>query len=438
MRAVLQGRVMTNKFFRLFFFLAFLLAANSAESQELINRIVAVVNDGVITQVELDNQIKAISKQIEKRGIPLPPPDVLKKQVLEQMIMDKVQLQYAKEVGLKVDDDQLNKAIDRIASDNNLSPSQFRDAVEKDGISFDDFKEQIRTEIIKSRLRQREVDSKIVVTDSEINNYLKNQEQQGRAEEYNLSHIFIGLPEQANAEQIQAQLRKAETALTKLKEGADFGQVAASFSDAPDALQGGSIGWKPAGQLPTAFTEMLQKMHPGEISGIIRSPNGFHIIKLVDKRDASSHSVVTQTHVRHILIKTGEDVSEDDAKRKLQEIRDRIEKGADFAQEAKLHSDDPSASSGGDLGWVSPGDTVPEFQKAMDALKPGEISEPVHTPFGWHLIQVLGRRSEDVGKEKRTTEARKALAARKSDEAYQEWLRQLRDQAYVEYHLDNQ
>ena len=436
MDTLLQGRVMTSKFFRLFFLLALFLAA-SAQGMELVNRIVAVVNNDVITKVELDDRIEAISKQIQKRGIPLPPEDILRKQVLEQMIMDKIQMQYASDVGLKVDDEQLKKALQRIASDNKLTFDQFREAVEKDGIPFDKFKEQIRSEIVRSRLRQREVDSKVVVTDSEIANYLKNQAQQGRSEEYNLSHIFIGLPEQADAEQIKTQLRRAEGALAELKKGADFGQVAASYSDAPDALQGGSIGWKPAGQLPTSFTEMLQKMHPGEVSGIIRSPNGFHIIKLVDRRDASTHSVVTQTHVRHILIKTGEGVSEDDAKRKLQEILDRIRKGADFGEEAKLHSDDPSASSGGDIGWVSPGDTVPEFQKAMDALQPGQISEPVHTPFGWHIIQVLGRRSEDVGQKKQTEEARKALAARKSDEAYQEWLRQLRDQAYVEYHLDD-
>ena len=427
---------MTNKFSRLVLLFALSLAALSAQGTELINRIVAVVNDDVITQVQLDDRVQAISKQIEKRGIPLPPESVLRKQVLEQMIMDKIQLQYAAEVGLKVDDEQLNKALERIASDNKLSLEDFRKAVEKDGVDFDKFKEEIRDEIIKSKLRQREVDSKIVVTDTEINNYLKNQQQQGKSEEYNLSHIFIRLPEQASSEQIQTQLRKAEEALAQLRHGADFGQVAASFSDAPDALQGGTIGWKPAGQLPTAFTELLQKMNPGDISGILRSPNGFHIIKLNDKREAGSQSLVTQTHVRHILIKTGEDVSEDDAKKRLQEILDKIKKGADFGQEAKLHSDDPSAANGGDIGWVSPGDTVPEFQKAMDALQPGQISEPVHTPFGWHLIQVLGRRSEDVGKEKQVLEARKALAARKSDEAYQEWLRQLRDRAYVEYHLD--
>ncbi|MHB1100005.1 MAG: peptidylprolyl isomerase [Burkholderiales bacterium] len=427
---------MTNKFLRFVLLFALSLAALSAQGTELVNRIVAVVNDDVITQVQLDDRVQAISKQIAKRGIPLPPESVLRKQVLEQMIMDKIQLQYATEVGLKVDDEQLNKALERIASDNKLSLEDFRKAVEKDGVDFDKFKEEIRDEIIKSKLRQREVDSKVVVTDTEVNNYLKSQEQQGNSEEYNLSHIFIRLPEQANAEQIQTQLRKAEEALAQLRKGADFGQVAASFSDAPDALQGGAIGWKPAGQLPTAFTELLQKMKPGDFSGILRSPNGFHIIKLNDKREAGSHSLVTQTHVRHILIKTGEDVSEDDAKKRLLEILDKIKKGADFGQEAKLHSDDPSASDGGDIGWVSPGDTVPEFQKAMDALQPGQISEPVHTPFGWHLIQVLGRRSEDVGKEKQVLEARKALAARKSDEAYQEWLRQLRDRAYVEYHLD--
>jgi len=428
---------MTNKFFRFVFLFALAFAALSAQGAELVNRIVAVVNNDVITQVELDDRIQAISKQIVKRGIPLPPESVLRKQVLEQMIMDKIQLQYAAEVGLKVDDEQLNKALERIASDNKLSLEDFRKAVEKDGVDFGKFKAEIRDEIIKSKLRQREVDSKVVVTDSEVNNYLKNQKQQGKSEEYNLSHIFIGLPEQANAEQIQAQLRRAEEALAQLRNGTDFGQVAASFSNAPDALQGGEIGWKPAGQLPTAFTELLQKMNPGDISGILRSPNGFHIIKLNDKREAGSQALVTQTHVRHILIKTGEDVSEDEAKKRLQDILDKVKKGADFGQEAKLHSDDPSAANGGDIGWVSPGDTVPEFQKAMDALQPGQISEPVHTPFGWHLIQVLGRRSEDVGKEKQLLEARKALAVRKSDEAYQEWLRQLRDRAYVEYHLDS-
>lgn len=436
MKAVLQGPDMTGKSFRILFFFLLCLAALSARA-ELVNRIVAAVNDDVVTQVELDDQIKAVSRQIEKRGIPLPPAKVLRKQVLEQMIMDKIQLQFAAEVGLKVDDEQLGKALARIASDNNLSPEEFKQAVEKDGVDFDSFKEQIRTEIIKSRLRQREVDSKIVVTDNEVGNYLKNQERQGRSEEYNLSHIFIRLPEQANADQIKTQLVRAEKAISELKGGADFGQVAASFSDADDALQGGSIGWKPAGQLPTSFTDMLEKMHPGEVSGIIRSPNGFHIIKLVDKREASSHEMVTQTHVRHILIKTGEDVSEDEAKKRLQDILEKIKLGADFGEEAKLHSDDPSASDGGDIGWVSPGDTVPEFQKAMDALQPGQISDPVHTPFGWHLIQVLGRRSEDVGKEKQVMEAHKALAARKSDEAYQEWLRQLRDRAYVEYHLED-
>ena len=428
---------MANKLLKLVFFILFSLSVCSAEAMELVNRIVAVVNDDVITAVELDDRVQAISTQIQKRGIPLPPENVLRKQVLEQMIMDRIQLQYAAEVGLKVDDDQLNKAIERIASENKMSAEQFRKAIEQDGVDFDKFRNEIRTEIVKTKLRQREVDSKIVVTDTEVNNYLRNLKRQGKAEEYNLSHIFIRLPEQADAKQIEAQLRKAELALNTLKGGADFGQVAASYSDAQDALQGGALGWKPAGQLPTAFTELLQKMKSGEVSGILRSPNGFHIIKLNDRRDASSQALVTQTHVRHILIKTGENVSEDDARKELLSIRDKIEKGADFAQEAKLHSDDPSASDGGDIGWVSPGDTVPEFQKAMDALKPGEISEPVHTPFGWHLIQVLGRRSEDVGKEKQIMEARKALGARKSDEAYQEWLRQLRDRAYVEYRLDD-
>ncbi|NNM82973.1 MAG: molecular chaperone SurA [Burkholderiales bacterium] len=431
---------MTNKIFRILLVLFSAISFHTAMADEaqLVNRIVAVVNDKPITQVELDDRVKAISQQIEKRGIPLPPPSVLEKQVLENMIMDKIQLEFAAEVGIKVDDEQLMKAMQKIASDNHMTLAQFKDAVEKeDGVPFDKFKEDIRGEIIKSRLRQREVDSKVVVTDAEVNNYLKNSEVQGKTQEYDLSHIFIQLPEQASPDQVKTQLAKAERALQAVRNGADFGQVAASFSDAPDALKGGAIGWKPAGQLPSAFVEMLQKLQPGEVSGIIRSPNGFHIIKLVDRREGKSASVVTQTHVRHILIKTGENVSEEDAKRKLETILAEIRKGADFGQEAKLHSDDTSASNGGDIGWVSPGDTVPAFQSAMDDLKPGQISEPVHTPFGWHLIQVLGSRSEDVGNEKRMLEARKAIAVRKSDEAYQEWLRELRDRAYVVYHLND-
>lgn len=403
-----------------------------------VDRIVAVVNNEVITEGELKDRLAMVTKQLQKQGTPLPPSDALKKQVLERMITDRIQLQYAKETGLRVDDAQLDRTLARIAEENHLTPGEFRAALERDGVDFNKFREEIRDEIIIARLRQREVDDKITVTDSEIDNYLKTEETQGgRVEEYKIAHILIRVPEQATSDQIQAKRERAEEALAKLKGGADFAQVAAVYSDAPDALQGGLLDWRPAGRLPEIFVQALSSMNPGDVSPVLRSPAGFHIIKLVAERGKNVAEVVTQTHVRHILIKTSELVSDADAKKRLLQIKERIEHGEDFAALAQRYSEDTSAAKGGDLGWVSPGDTVPEFERAMDKLKVGQVSDPVHTPFGWHLIQVLGRRAKDVSKERERLLAAQAVRARKADEAYQEWLRQLRDRAYVEYRLED-
>jgi peptidyl-prolyl cis-trans isomerase SurA len=283
------------------------------------------------------------------------------------------------------------------------------------------------------RLREREVDNRIVVTDAEIDNFIQARKAEaGAGDEYNLSHILVTVPEKASPEQIQARRARAEQALSQIAAGVDFRQVAVTFSDAPDALQGGSMGWRDASRLPTLFTEALQKLKPGEVSALLRSPNGFHLLRLNEKRGAASPVMVRQTHARHILIKTNELVSEDEAKRRLLALKERLDNKADFAELARSQSEDTSAVKGGDLGWLSPGDTVPEFERAMDALKPGEVSAPVKTPFGWHLIQVLERRSEDMSRDRQRLDARMALRARKSDESYQEWVRQLRDKAYVE------
>lgn len=403
-----------------------------------VDRIVAVVNDDAITQLQLNDQLDMVTKQLQQKGIPLPPRDVLEKQLLERMINDQVQLQFAKQTGIRVDDTELDQSLQRIAQQNKMTLPQFRATLEKQGIDFAKFREEIRDEIILSKLRERDVDNRIVVTDGEVENYLKTQAALGGKEnQYELAHILIMVPDNASPEQIRAKQARAEEAMEKLREGADFGQIAASYSDAPDALQGGMVGWKSAGQLPTLFLDALKGMKPGDVSPLLRSPNGFHIIRLVGERDSAKPTVVTQTHVRHILIKTNELVSQADAKNRLLELKQRLEHGADFAALARQYSDDASASSGGDLGWVSPGDTVPAFEHAMDALKPGEISDPVHTPFGWHLIQVLGRRTQDITKERQQMLARQAIRERKSDEAYQDFVRQLRDQAYVENRLDD-
>ncbi|HSF47420.1 MAG TPA: peptidylprolyl isomerase, partial [Burkholderiales bacterium] len=368
---------------------------------------------------------------------PLPPRNVLEKQLLERMINERMQLQYGKETGVRVDDFQLEKALTRIAQDNGMTLAAFRDALEKDGISFAKFREDVRAEIVMARIKEREVLNKVVVSDAEIDAYLNTQQaRKGREEEYNLAHVLVQVPEQATPEKIRERQAWAQEALSKLQAGEDFRKVAAAYSDAPDALQGGGIGWRPAGRLPAIFLETVEKLAPGDVSGVLRSPNGFHIVKVLEKRGNDGPAVVNQTRVRHILVKTSELVSESDARNRLLQLKERIEHGGDFGELARLHSEDPSASNGGVLGWITAGETVPEFERAMSALAINEVSDPVQTPFGWHLIQVMERRTQDVTGERQRQVARQAIRTRKADEAYQEWVRQLRDRAYVEVRLD--
>jgi peptidyl-prolyl cis-trans isomerase SurA len=403
----------------------------------VIDRVVAVVNNEVITRADLTNRTQLATAQLKSQGTPPPPRDVLERQVLERLISTSVQLQFAKETGLRVDDTELDRALQRIAAENKLDLQGLRAAIEKDGIPFQKFREDIRDEIVMARLREREVDNRIVVTESEIDNFISTQQTQTeRDEEYNLAHILITVPESASPEQIQARRARVEQALSQLKSGADFRQVAASFSDAPDALQGGAMGWRDATRLPSLFLEAVKTMAPGGVSAPLRSANGFHILMLNARRGSTAPVIVNQTRARHILIRTNELVPEAEARRRLESIKERLENKADFAQLARQFSEDASNARGGELGWLSPGDVVPEFERAMNALQPGQISGPVQTQFGWHLIQVLERRNEDMSKERLRLEARRTLRARKSDEAYQEWVRQRRDLAYIEYRLD--
>src|SRR5512135_2247173 len=417
-------------------------AASAAESPKQavpLDRIEVVVNDDVITHGELNKRVASVTQMLQKQKTALPDKDVLERQVLERMIMEMLQAQFAKEVGLRIDDDQLDKAIFRIAQQNKFSSvAAFRAKLEQDGTNFKEFREEIRNEIISVRLREREVDSKLVISENDVDNYLTNQaRQEGKGEELLLSHILVVVPEQASADKIQAYRNRAEQALAKLRAGAPFAQVAAGFSDAQDALKGGELGWRPADRLPPLFAEALQNMKPGDVSPVLRSPSGFHIIKLLDRRSKDTPIVITQTHARHILIKTSELVSEDEAKSRLLEIKQRLDKGADFAEQARLYSEDGSAPQGGDLGWLSPGETVPEFENGMNALKIGQVSGLVQSGFGWHLIQVLERRNTDVSVEQKRQRARNAIRAFKSDEAFEDWLRQLRDRAFIEYHTAN-
>ena len=430
--------MLSKKIFALIL-IAFATVASAAETQKKIvpvDNIEVVVNDDVITHLELEKRVASVTKMLQQQKTALPEASVLKRQVLERMISEMLQAQFAKDSGLRIDDTQLDKTILRIAQQNKFpSVAAFRAKLEQEGTDFKEFREEIRNEIISVRLREREVDSKLVISENDVDNYLVNQQhQEGNGDELQLAHILVVVPEQASADKIQTYRDRAEQALAKLRAGETFAQVAAGYSDAQDALKGGELGWRTADRLPPLFAEALQKMKPGEVSGVLRSPSGFHIIKLLDRRSKDTPVVITQTHARHILIKTSELVSESEAKARLQEIKQRIDKGADFAEEARLHSEDGSAPQGGDLGWLSPGETVPEFEKAMDALKIGQVSGLVQTGFGWHLIQVLERRNTDVTVEQKRQRARAAIRTVKSDEAFQDWLRQLRDRAFIEYH----
>ncbi len=399
------------------------------------DRIIAVVNDEVITSHELGVRVATIERQLKQQGTQMPPRDVLEKHVLERLIVDRAQIQFAKETGLRIDDAQLDQALARIAEGNRMGLAQFRASLEQDGIPWAKFREDIREEIAISRLREREVDSKIVVSEGEIDNFLESAGAMG-SEEFNLAHILLRIPEQAKPEQLARLQARAEEIIAQLRRGADFAQLAAGYSDAPDGLSGGAMGWRPLDRLPTLFAEAVPKLKPGEVSDVLRSPAGYHILKLLDRRGgAIKAQPVEQTRARHILIKTSELVSETEARRRLVALKERITHGTDFAELARLHSNDLSAAKGGDLGWLNQGDTVPEFERAMKELKPGEVGEPVQSPFGWHLIQVLERRM-DVSQERVRQSARLALRERKADEAYQDWLRQMRDRAYVEYRLE--
>ncbi len=402
-----------------------------------LDRIIAVINDDVVMKSELDEKIRTVKNQLKEQGTTLPPTSILQKQVLDRLILTKLQIQMAENTGIRVDDESLNRTISNIAAENKLSLTQFREILESDGYSYEKFREDIRNEILTSRLRQRQVDNRITVTDREIRNFMDNQEHQGEVEtEYSLAHILVSTPEGSSASAREEAKKFANKVLTDLNNGADFAQLAATYSDSQDALDGGKLGWRKAGQVPTLFAEFVADMGKGDHSEIIRSSSGYHIIKLLDMR-STEQVVVTQTNARHILIRPDELVSDGDAKARLQQLLLRIKGGDDFADLARGHSNDSvSAADGGSLGWVSPGDLVPEFENAMNSLAPGEVSPAFKTQFGYHIVQVLERREHDSTEDVKRAKAREAIRQRKLEEARQNWLREMRDDAYVEYRLE--
>ena len=410
--------------------------SKTESSIQKLDRIIAVVDQDVITEKELQEKINSVISNLKNQKIEIPSESVLRKQVMERLIANSIQIQLALQTGLKINDAQVDKTIERIAEKNKLNVVDFKKTLEKDGTNFYKFREEIRNEITIAQLKEREVDSKIVITDGEIDNFLNAQSKEIQ-DEYEVAHILIRVPEDVSPEKLEKLKNKAEEASKQIQSGKNFTQVSSAFSETPNALEGGSLGWKKASDLPTLFVDALKKIEVGLLTPILRSPNGFHILKLVNKKGSSAPLVIEQTHVRHILIKLSEITSENEGRQKLMGIKERLENGIKFEDMAKQYSEDPSATNGGDLGWINPGDTVPEFEKTMKQLNINQISDPIKTPFGWHLIQVLEKRSQDMSKESARIQSRQQIKIRKSEEAYQDWLQELRDRSFVELRLED-
>ncbi|MDE2423161.1 MAG: peptidylprolyl isomerase [Betaproteobacteria bacterium] len=411
---------------------------NGAKTPDVIDRIVAVVNSDVITSSDLLDRTNLIAKQLQKQNIPLPDRRILMRQVLEKMIYDSVQKQYAEEMGLKVEDSQLDQAVDRIAKSNHLSVNDFYKQVTKEGVPLKKFREEIRTEMLLAELRKREVDNKVQVSDNEVKAQLEQEKKLGAnaQEEYEIAHIYVSVPENSTREERLNSRKKIEKALTMIKSGTAFSQVAASYSDAPDALQGGNLGWRPAARLPVVFVKAVQSMQPGNVSDILETSNGFHLIQLLDVRGGATAKKITQYHVRQILVKI-DPGQETEAKRKIFAIYDRLKAGEDFTKVASLSSEDDSRNNGGDVGWITSGETLPDFEKALVPLHKDEISQPFQTALGWHVVQLVDERQSDTSLEGRMEAIKQGITARKTDELFDEWVRQLRDNAYVDIRLDD-
>ncbi|MDD4915083.1 MAG: peptidylprolyl isomerase [Methylococcales bacterium] len=422
------------------FFIAFWLwtALYSLETQaRVLDRMVAVVEDDVILERELNVEVAAITAKLKAGNVMIPPEYALRKQVIERMIVDKLQKQMAARAGIQVSDEMLRNSVADIAGRNGLSVEAFRVELARQGMDYKSFEENLRNEIAINQLRGHEIGSRIKVTDAEVAHYMETQGKAGLSNsQYRLGHILIAVSEAASATTIQKAKEKADQVVNELRTGKDFKQMAISVSNDDNALKGGDLGWRSINQIPTLFVDTVASMTLGEVSEPIRSPSGFHIIKILEMEGVGQH-IITKTKVRHILIKTNELIDDAEAQKRLEALRDRVRGGEDFAALARGHSDDKgSAINGGSLEWVMPGALVPPFEQAMNKLEINEVSQPVQTQFGWHIIQVLGRESQDNSEQFKKERVRDEIRKRKIEEETELWLRRLRDEAYVEIDQD--
>jgi len=411
--------------------------ASSIKPQYPLNRIVAIVNDDVIVSSELEDAIVDVIRQLQEKGTTVPDRPVLVKQVLERLVVDTLQLQIARNNGISIDDSMLNSEVQALAKENGVTLTQFREVLERDGYSYMKFREDLRRQLLIQQVRRQMVSSRIKVNEQEVDNLLATMKASGQGDvEYHLSHILVAIPEASGPEAIQQAEQRANGILERLRSGANFTDVAIAESDGQTALEGGDIGWRALGQIPSLFVDTVKNMQVGDVSDIIRSSGGYHIIKLVEKRGDERH-IVQQTKVRHILLKPDEVNTDAEVRTRIEQLEIRLRGGEDFATLALTNSQDTlSAANKGELGWVNQGDTVPEFEDAMNRLAPGQISAPVKSQFGWHIIQVLERRDHDSTEEYERSKVRNLIRSRKYTEELFLWLRRLRDESYVEYRTE--
>lgn len=417
----------------LLFILIYSLTPAATAEPELLDRIAVIVNDDVITQRTLETRLEDFRKQMEMSQLSRIDPAALKKQLLEKMIRDTIQLQQAKQLGITVDDLMLNRVLERLAKSNKMTLEQFRDVIESQGINYARFREQTRDDLIIQQLQQRVVASKINVSDQEVQQYIEQNENTGNTTaSYHLRHILIATPEEARPEDIKKAEAKAMDVYQQISKGARFEDLAIKVSSGRNALKGGDLGVRKTSELPRLFIDAVKNLKPGETSKPVKSASGFHLLQLVSSSNDSI--MVKQTRVRHILIRTSDEVSDEQARQTLLELKEKIEKGKNFAELASEYSEDPGSKiKGGDLGWVGPGELVPTFENVMNSLPEGQLSEPFKSRFGWHLLQVTDRRDYDKKKSNQENQARQAIRKRKIDEELRLWLRRIRDEAYVEF-----
>jgi peptidyl-prolyl cis-trans isomerase SurA len=400
---------------------------------ELLDRIAAVVNDGLVLKSELDAQMDAVTKRLIEQKVELPSQSILKQQVLDRLVLQEIETQRAKRDGLSVSDEQLNSALQEIAARNKIPFDQLPTALAAQGVDYKQYRESMRKELILSGLRQRDVIARINVTPHEMEQYLARQQNAATNDEFNVSHILLSLPAAATPQQLEDISKKAQDLVARAQKGEDFSQLAIANSNSQTALDGGALGWRKGSQLPQFILDMVTKMKPGEVGAPVRTPSGFHIVRLNERRSGEAQVMVNQIHLRHILMKTNELDDDETVRQKLAKLRDRITKGEDFAGIASTASEDPgSAPDGGDLGWTGPNTFVPEFDQAIANLKPNEISAPFKTRYGWHIVQMLGTRTYDSTDDVRRQRAFAAIRESKADEETELWLRRLRDDAFVE------